>query len=221
MGPIRVVLADDHWLMRDEVRRILERIPGFEVAGEAPDGQQALELVERLSPDLIVLDIRMPRLNGIEVLKRMKEVSPDTKALVLTAHDDDDYILPVMAAGASGYLLKTARAEELVDAVRRVHEGEFVLHPAIAATMARLWARAREQSNQEASEPLSSREREILRLAAKGLRNKAIADALNISNRTVEGHFNSIFNKLGVSSRVEAVLYAISHHITDSEGEGT
>lgn len=219
MEPIRVLLADDHWLMRDETRRILEQYADLRVVGEAEDGQEALQLVRQLQPDVIVLDIRMPKLNGIEVLQQIKELSPRTKALILTAYDDDDYILALMAAGALGYLLKTARAHELIDAVRRVHSGEPVLHPAIAAKVAHLWARNREPTGREFSEPLSPREREIMQLAAKGLRNKAIADKLSISNRTVEGHFNSIFNKLGVSSRVEAVLYAISRRIVTLEEE--
>lgn len=219
MEPTRIVLADDHWLMRDETRRILEQCLDLKVVGEAEDGPQALELAEHLQPDIIVLDIRMPKLNGIEVVRQMKERSPRTKVLILTAYDDDDYILAVMAAGALGYLLKTARANELIDAVRRVHQGEPVLHPAIAAKVARLWARNRDSTGQEFSQPLSSREREVMQLAAKGLRNKAIADKLNISTRTVEGHFNSIFNKLGVSSRLEAVLYAISRHLVTLEEE--
>lgn len=217
MKPIRIVLADDHWLMRDEMRRILERQPDLKVVGEAEDGQQALELVERLQPDIVILDIRMPKLNGIEVVRYMKEHAPNIKALMLTAYDDDDYVLALMEAGAQGYLLKTAKADELVDAVRRVISGEIVLHPAIAVKVARFWARNKELTGP--IEQLSSREREVIQLAAKGLRNRAIAEKLNISNRTVEGHLNSIFSKLGVSSRVEAVLYALSQHLVSLEGE--
>ncbi len=146
MAPIRIVLADDHWLIRDETRRILQQYPDLKIVGEAEDGQQVLELVQHLQPDVIVLDIRMPKLNGIEVIRQMKEGSPKTKVLVLTAYDDDDYILAAMAAGALGYLLKTARASELVDAVRRVHQGEPVLHPTIAAKVARLWARKQDSN---------------------------------------------------------------------------
>ncbi len=221
MEPIRIVLADDHWLMRDETHRILEQHPDLKVVGEAEDGQQALELVERLQPDIAILDIRMPKLSGIEVVRRMKERSPDTKALMLTAYDDDEYILALMEAGALGYLLKTARANELIDAVQRVHLGETVLHPAIAAKMARLWA-GRYSTGRESFGKLSPRELEVIQLAAQGLRNKAIADRLNLSARTVEGYFNSIFTKLNVSSRVEAVLYALSRHVvTLEEGDNT
>ncbi len=221
MEPIRIVLAEDHSLVREGTRRILEQYPDLTVVGEAEDGQQALELVERLRPDVAILDIRMPKLNGIEVVRRMKEYSPNTKTLILTAYDDDDYILALMEAGASGYLLKMARASELVDAVQRVSLGDSVLHPAIAAKVARLWARHGISAKQRAAEQLSPRELEVLELAAKGLRNKAIADKLSISVRTVEGHFNSIFAKLGVSSRIEAVLYALSRHVVTLDEEGS
>ncbi len=219
METIRIVLAEDHSLVREGTHRILEQYSDLTVIGEAADGEEALELITRLKPDVAILDIRMPKLNGIEVVRQMKKHSPDTKALMLTAYDDDDYILALMEAGASGYLLKTAHASELVKAVRSVHLGEPVLHPAIAVKVARLWAHRRISVGQQVTEQLSLREREILELAAKGLRNKAIADKLNISVRTVEGHFNRIFAKLGISSRTEAVLYAISRHFVTLEEE--
>jgi DNA-binding NarL/FixJ family response regulator len=212
MAPIAIMIADDHALMREGTRRILEQHPDFEVVGEAEDGQQALELIESLKPDVAILDIRMPKLNGVEVVRGMKRCCPETKALMLTAYDDDDYIFALMEAGASGYLLKTASAKELADSVRNVHSGEPVLDPAIAMKIARLWAQ-RGTSKQGNAEQLSPRELEILELAAKGLRNKAIADKLGISIRTVEGHFNNVFAKLGVSSRIEAILDAISRHL--------
>ncbi|MBI2868314.1 MAG: response regulator transcription factor [Chloroflexi bacterium] len=221
MTAIRIVLADDHWLMRDEMRRILGQQPDLSIVGEAEDGLQAIELVERLQPDILIVDIRMPRQNGIEVIRSLRERAPGTKALVLTAYDDDDYILALMEAGALGYLLKTAKADELVDAVRRVSAGEIVLHPEISAKVARLWARTRVLTDRKLTEQLSPREQEVITLAARGLRNKAIAEKLNISDRTVEGHLNSIFSKLGVSSRVEAVLAALSQHLVALEEEDT
>src|SRR5512136_2130961 len=124
---ISIVLADDHALMREGTRHILEQHPDFEVVGEAEEGRQALELIERLKPDVAILDIRMPKLNGVEVVKGMKRCCPDTKALMLTAYDDDDYIFTLMEAGASGYLLKTANAKQLADSVRNVYSGEPVL----------------------------------------------------------------------------------------------
>ncbi len=219
MKPIRIVLADDHWLMRDETRRLLEQYPDLKVVGEAEDGQQAIELIEQLQPDVVILDIRMPKLNGIKVVQGMKERSPDTKALILTAYDDDAYILSLIEAGALGYLLKTTRADELIDAVRRVHLGETVLQPAIANKIAHLWRQNQQSTRQEPFNKLSLREQEVLQFVTKGLRNKAIADELSISDRTVEAHLNSIFAKLGVSSRVEVVLYALSRHIVSLEEE--
>jgi DNA-binding NarL/FixJ family response regulator len=203
--------------MRQGTRHILEQSPDLQVVGEAEDGAEALDLIERLRPDVAILDIRMPKLNGIDLVRRMKEVAPRTAALVLTAYDDDDYILALMDAGALGYMLKTTRASELIDAVLRVHQGEAVLHPAIARKVALLWSRRRSSSMTERSEQLSPRELGVLELAAKGLRNRAIAEELSISVRTVEGHFRGILAKLGVSSRVEAVLYALSHNLVALE----
>jgi|ERR1035437_1444393 DNA-binding NarL/FixJ family response regulator len=219
MDRIKIVLAEDHALMREGTHRLLEQYPEFEVVGEAEDGLQALELIEKLKPDVAILDIRMPKANGIEVVRGMKSASPTTKALMLTAYDDDDYIFALMEAGASGYQLKTASGKELADAVRTVYAGEPVLHPTIAMKIARLWAQRGTAPKAGSAEQLSPRELEILELAAKGMRNKAIADKLGISIRTVEGHFNSIFAKLGVFSRMEAVLDAISQHLITMNDE--
>lgn len=207
----RVVLGDDHALVRDGTRRVLEQTPDIAVVGEAGDGQEALALIAELRPDVAILDIRMPKQSGIEVLRRMRVAAPTTRALMLTAYDDDEFIAAAMDAGATGYLLKTARPAELVDAIRRVHAGEPVLQPAIAAKIARLWQRRTAGARSDLTEALSPREREVLELAASGLRNRVIADRLGISSRTVEGHFNSILAKLHVSSRLEAVLFAIAH----------
>ena len=136
--PTRIVLAEDHTLMREGTRRILEQHPDLAVVGEAGDGEQALELVKRLQPDVAILDVRMPKLNGIEVVRRMKDCCPNAKTLMLSGYDDDDYVLAAMEAGATGYLLKTAQAVELIESVRSVQMGEPVLDPAIAAKVARL-----------------------------------------------------------------------------------
>lgn len=217
---IRIVLAEDHALVREGTRAILERSPDLAVVGEASDGQEALDLIERLRPDVAILDIRMPRLTGIEVVRLMKERSTKTRALMLTGYDDDEFVLALMEAGADGYILKSARSAELVSAVRAVYQGETVLDPAIAAKVARLWGRRTSAGGREPSEQLSPREREVLQLAARGLRNKDIADKLSISVRTVEGHFNGILTKLGVASRMEAVLLAVSRGwVTLDEGK--
>lgn len=209
-APITVLLAEDHALVREGTRRILEQYPDIRVVGEAGDGQEAIEMLLRLQPDVALLDIRMPKLTGIDVVRRMREVSLRTRAVMLTGFDDDEYILALMEAGASGYLLKTIRPGRLAEAVRAVYQGETVLDPAIAAKVARLWSSRASGARQEPSDTLSPRERDVLELAAKGLRNRDIADKLSISVRTVEGHFNNILAKLGVDSRVEAILHAVS-----------
>ncbi|MEE8419602.1 MAG: response regulator transcription factor [Dehalococcoidales bacterium] len=209
MDQIRILLADDHPLVSEGTRRILEQNPRLTIVGDADNGEDALELAKSLQPDVAILDIRMPKLNGIEVVKNIKDYSPDTKTLILTAYDDDDYILALMEAGATGYLLKTCRPEELIDAVERVHLGNTVLDPAIMAKVTHLWANYRDKPANQ----LTTREHEILELAAEGLRNKTIAEQLNISIRTVEGHFNNIFAKLQVNSRVEAILFAVSQNM--------
>jgi DNA-binding NarL/FixJ family response regulator len=217
METIRIILAEDHALVRQGTRHLLEEYADFSVVGEAENGEQALELVKRLNPDVAILDIQMPKLSGIDVVHEIGESSPKTKILILSAYDDDEYILALMEAGVSGYLLKTSQATELVDAVRNVSQGKNVLHPDIAMKVARLWARRRTLSGQEVSSLLSSREMEVLKLAAKGLSAKAIADNLGIRVSTVNGHLDSIFNKFGVSSRIQAVLYAQSRHLVQPE----
>jgi DNA-binding NarL/FixJ family response regulator len=207
---IRIVLADDHALVRQGTRRMLEEHAELRVVGEAGDGVEALDMVERLKPDVLILDVRMPKLSGVEVVRRLRGRSVPTRVLVLSAYDDDEYIVTLMKAGASGYLLKTAPVEELVEAIRSIYQGESVLHPAIAAKVARLWGQYSQKVGRELDKELSDRELEVLSLAARGLRNKDIASRLNISVRTVEGHVNAILARLGVESRVEAILYAVS-----------
>lgn len=217
MDPVkktRIVIAEDHHLMRDGLRHILEQSPDFEVVGEAEDGKQALELAKDLQPDVLICDIRMPIVNGITVARSIKKVSPDTKLIALSAYDDDEYVLELMSAGASAYLLKSVDKKELVDSVRKVLSGTTVLHSGIAAKIARLLSDASGHKVKE--KELTPRETEILHLAAGGLRNKAIAEKLNLSPRTVENHFNSILNKLSVSSRTEAINYGLKKRIIES-----
>lgn len=219
MDPLRIVLAEDHPLMREGTRRVLAAQPDMVVVGEAEDGEQALALITRLKPEVAILDIHLPKLNGIAVARRLKETSPGTKVLMLTAHDDEDYILALMEIGVWGYLLKTSKTDEVVKAVRSVHSGEPVLDPAIAAKVAYLWAHHKISAKDEAVNELSPRELEVLEMATRGLRNKDIADQLSISVRTVERHFSGILSKLNVSSRVEAVLFAISQHVVTLGGD--
>ena len=208
-APIRVLIAEDHALMREGTRRILEQQPDIVVVGEAADGISALEMATRLQPDVAMLDIRMPGLTGIEVTRQLRDCTSDVKVLIVSAFDDDDYVRAMFQAGASGYMLKTIGADELVEAVRRVSAGETVIHPVIAQKVARLLTQPSHARPEDVH--LTEKELEVLGLVCQGLRNKEIARHLGISVRTVEGHLDSIFARLGLRSRTEAAMYAASH----------
>jgi DNA-binding NarL/FixJ family response regulator len=210
---IRVLIADDHPLFRSGVRdRLAEVNHGIEIVGEADDGQQAVDLVEKLNPQVVLMDIAMPHMNGIEATRRIKDHRPDVSILILTVYDDEQYIFALLEAGAAGYLLKTVGALELAQAIRRVHEGESVLSPPVARkVLGRFAPPGGPTGHEKASDILSEREREILRLAAKGIGNKDIARELTLSIRTVQNHLSRIFDKLGVASRTEAVVYGLRH----------
>ncbi len=212
---IRIVLGEDHALLREGTRHILEQHADLRVVGEAGTGEETLSLITRLRPDVAILDIKMPRLTAIEIVRQLVARTSKTKCLILTAYDDDDFVLAAMESGASGYLLKTVRSAELADAVRAVHRGQTVLHPDISRKIAIMWARRELTGVRKSPDVITQRELEILELAARGLRNKEIANTLGISLRTVEGHFSSILSKLGVRSRTAAVVYAAVRHWFD------
>lgn len=208
MTKIRILLAEDHAIMREGTREFIKREEDMEVVGEAGDGEEAVRLATQLKPDVIVMDIRMPKLNGIEATKQIKSVLPNTAILILTAYDSDQYIFALLDAGAAGYLLKGIRTHELIDAIRAVYAGESVLHPVIASRVIRRVVTPA-TTGSKSVEPLSEREMEILKFAAKGISNKDIGEQLFLSPRTVQVHLGNIFNKLGVASRTEAVLYGL------------
>ncbi len=207
MSKIRVLLAEDHAIMREGTREFVQREPDMEVVGEAGDGEEAVKLAAQLKPDVIVMDIRMPKINGIEATKQIKLQFPSIAILILTAFDTDQYIFALLEAGAAGYLLKGVRAHELIDAIRAVYAGESVLHPVVASRVIRRVVTPIPET--KSVEPLSEREMEILKLAAKGISNKDIAEKVFLSPRTVQVHLGNIFNKLGVASRTEAVLFGL------------
>ncbi|HEX5546595.1 MAG TPA: response regulator transcription factor [Ktedonobacterales bacterium] len=204
---IRVMLADDHVLVREGTRRLLEAEPDIEVIAEAGDGISAVEQAVASQPDVLIIDVAMPGMSGIEATRHIKQQLPKVAVLALTAYDDDQYVLALLNAGAAGFLLKDVRGQELVTAVRSVHRGEAVLQPAIAVRALR--QAGSQRSPTVSMPPLSDREMEVLREAARGLPNKDIARRLNLSVRTIHTHLGNIFAKLGVGSRTEAVLLAL------------
>ncbi len=206
---IRVVLADDHAVVRQGIRRFLEEDEAIEVVAEASDGTEAVRLVEKHRPDVVVLDIRMPRVTGVEAARRITSSFPEVRILVLTAYDDDPFVFALLDAGADGYVLKTASATELVSAVRTVHRGQSALSPEIATKVVRQTARGKPRGAADQVEALTPREIEVLRLVAKGMTNREVGRELDISHRTVQGHLASIYDKLDASSRTEAVTEAL------------
>ena len=202
---LKVLIADDHPLVREALHRALDSEEDIEVVAEASDGEEAVKLASELKPDVVVMDIVMPKLNGIEATKRIKEIAPNIAILILTAYDDDEYVLGLLDAGAAGYLLKSVRGRDLVRAIRAIRSGESVLHPNI---IAKLLKRVMTMSTeaQKSQELLSERESEILKLVAMGMTNREIARKLFLSERTIKAHLTNIFNKLNVASRSEAIV---------------
>jgi DNA-binding NarL/FixJ family response regulator len=207
--PIRVLLADDHAVVRKGIREFLEEAPDIVVIAEAGDGAEAVRLAAEQMPDVAVLDIQMPRLNGIEATRQIKASLPTVQILILTAYEDDPYVFALLQAGADGYLLKSADSDDLVRAVKATATGGKVLDPAVAAKVIAQMTTGQPDSAKTQMEPLSERELAVLRLAGQGLTNKAIGVELSISDRTVQGHLANIYGKLGVASRTEAVTRAL------------
>jgi DNA-binding NarL/FixJ family response regulator len=204
---IRVLLADDHAIVRAGIRQFLEKAGDIQVVAEADDGEIAKGLIQQKQPDIVVLDIQMPKASGIDVTRWVRANFPKVGVLILTAFDDDPYILAVLKAGANGYVLKTASPADLIKAVRDVYVGKSVLDPLITR---KLLAQLSHSEDSIEVEQLTERELEVLALAAKGFTNKAIGVQLGISDRTVQGHLAHIFGKLHTSSRTEAVMHAVS-----------
>jgi NarL family two-component system response regulator LiaR len=222
MPKIRVLLADDHPVLRGGMRSLLEQEEDLEVVAEAGDGEEAIKHASDLTPDVVLMDIVMPKINGIEATKQIKQVSPTTAVLILTAYDDDRYVIGLLQAGAAGYLLKSASGKQIVEAIRSVATGDSVLDPAATRRLLSCVARYLFGAPGEAPEGvLSQREMDVLRLASRGMSNKEIALTLNLSMPTVKAHFVNIFNKMGVGSRTEAVIYGLRKGWLTLEDVGT
>jgi len=211
-SPIRVLLVDDQALFREGLRTLLGMQPELVVVGEAANGQEALQLAARLDPQVVLMDLRMPVLDGVTATRRLHEAQPDCRVIVLTTFDDDEYVFEGLRAGAVGYLLKDVPSEKLVEAIRAAAGGESFLQPSVAAKVVAEFARLAEQASAKPAptlaEPLSGRELEVLRLVARGASNKEIAGALFIAEGTVKNHLTSILGKLGARDRTQALLKA-------------
>lgn len=204
---IKVLIVDDHAIVRKGIRALLATEPNIQVLGEAKDGREAITEVERLHPDVILMDLVMPEMDGIEAIRQITGRQPGSRILVLTSFATDEKVFPAIKAGALGYLLKDSNPEELVQAIHQVHRGESSLHPTIARKL--LQELARPPQRPPTSEPLTDREMAVLRLIAHGLSNQEIADQLTISEATVRTHVSNILSKLHLASRTQAALYAL------------
>jgi NarL family two-component system response regulator LiaR len=220
---IRVLIVDDHTIVRKGIRALLTEIEGIEVLGEAADGQEAIVQATRLCPDVILMDLAMPRMDGIEATRQIKARQPESRVLVMTSFATDDKVLPAIKAGASGYLLKESAPEDLVQAIHQIYRGESSLHPVIARKV--LQEIAHPSDRPPTTDPLTEREATVLRLVAQGLSNQDIAEKLHIGTSTVRTHVGNIMSKLYLANRVQAALYALREGLTsldahpDSNGE--
>ena len=203
----RILIVDDHAVLREGMRNLLEQEKDFDVVGEAGDGEEAVRLGNELKPDVVIMDIVMPKLSGVEATKLIKQANPATAIFVLTAYSDIRYILGLLEAGACGYLLKSARSNEIARAIRAMRSGESVLDPVVTRKLLqRVVSPTTEAAESRTGGLLTLRENEILKLAAKGMSNKDIANSLFVSLRTVKAHLTNIFNKMGVGSRTDAII---------------
>ena len=211
MDRIRVLLADDHAILRDGIRALLTDHPDIVVIGEAEDGHWAVHLAHELHPDVVLMDIGMPRLNGLEATRQIKHDCPEAAVLILTMHDNEEYLRQVLAAGASGYVLKTVNGERLAENIRSVYRGEVLLSPSIAAKVVQQLSRLQEETGrrEEALHALTPREREVFFLASRGLKNTEIAAHLYLSEKTIKTHLRNIYNKLNLTSKADLRLFAV------------
>ena len=212
---IRVLIADDHAVVRQGLRTFLELHDDIEVVGEAADGEQALDAVAQLEPDVVLMDLVMPGIGGVGAIERLRELGSPARVIVLTSFLDEDKVLPAVRAGAAGYVLKDTEPAELVRAIRIVDGGEALLHPAVAARVLREVVADAERTQRHAK--LTPREREVLGLLARGRPNKAIALDLGVAEKTVKTHVGNILGKLGLADRTQAALYAVREGIADHD----
>jgi NarL family two-component system response regulator LiaR len=214
MDRIRVLIADDHPVVRRGLRTFLELQEDIEIVGEASDGEEAVERVRELLPDVVLVDLVMPKVDGIEAIRRIRAISPTTRLIVLTSFADDDKVFPAVKAGAMGYLLKDVAPADLVEAIRTVHRGEALMHPAVAAKVMSELAHGERRAPGDA---LTERELDVLRLIARGCSNREIATDLVLSEKTVKTHVSNILAKLHLADRTQAALFAVREKIVELE----
>jgi two-component system, NarL family, response regulator NreC len=210
---ITIVLVDDHDIVRAGLRTILETEKDFQVVGEASDGQAALQIVEQLKPDILLLDLVLPKLNGLDVARSVHNISPGTQVIVLSMHSNEAYVVDALKIGVAGYVLKDKATEEILEAIRYVLEGERYLSPPISGRVIEAYIQRIQESSMDSYETLSDREREVFTLAAEGHSNPEIAQMLSISPRTVETHRSNIMRKLGLRTQTDLIRYAIQRGI--------
>lgn len=214
MKKIKVAIADDHALIREGIKKLLELEENFEIVALAGDGIEALECIRNTQPDVILLDINMPNMNGIDCLKQIKTDYPETKVIMLTIHEDAEYLIETINIGAEGYVLKDADVSSLVKAIQKVVQGEVYIHPTLSGILVREYKRKDKNMEDVIGNNLTKREFEVIRLISRGYNNKEIAMELFISEKTVKNHVSNIFKKIKVTDRTQAALYAIKHNIT-------
>lgn len=213
---IRVLVVDDHAILRDGIRSLLERQPGFLVVGEASNGQEALAQVEALAPDIVLMDLAMPGMDGLEATRRLRQLHPDIRVLILTQHDNREYIAPALQAGAVGYVLKRSGGREVVNAIYQVYENGAFVEPEVAQKLVHTILPSNGLS--EPAPHLTERELQVLRLVVEGLSNKEIARMLVISPKTASVHRTNIMSKLGVRNSADLVRYVMQHHLLENRG---
>lgn len=214
MKKIKVAIVDDHALIREGIKKLLELEDAFDIVALAGDGYEALEMIKTTRPDVVLLDINMPNMNGIDCLKQIKTHYAETKVIMLTIHEDAEYLIETISIGAEGYVLKDADVSSLIKAIQKVVQGEVYIHPTLSGILVREYKRKDKNMEDVIGNSLTKREYEVIRLISRGYNNKEIATELYISEKTVKNHVSNIFKKIKVTDRTQAALYAIKHNIT-------
>ena len=221
MEKIKILLAEDHIVVREGIKDLIQRQEDMEVIGEASTGKEALDMANSLNPDIVLMDIAMPEMNGIEATKKIKSSRPNINILILTAYYNEEFIFAIIEAKAAGYMLKNVKGQELLNAIRAVYAGDSVLHPSITSKVLKSISSSTHKYPPKNKNILSIRELQVIKLGAQGLANKEIADRLDLSVRTIQTHWRNIFVKIGVSSRLEVIMHCLKQEWITIEESST